>query len=129
MEHSTDMNTPLAVESVVRRQYQALLAHPETKPIFMHLQLENHLPRIFQFWCFILDIDAENNPYKGSAFEPHTRLGLTEKHFEIWLQCLSEAVSIYEGEKATLMREKAAQLALFFQYKLGIIPQSINIKK
>ncbi len=130
MNEAIDLNTKHDIEKVVRRQYQYLVENKETQHIFAHLDLEQHLPRIFHFWCFILDVEAEKYAYKGSAFEPHTRLGLTAKHFEIWQQSLHQAIDIeYKGEKSELMKAKAKQLGLFFQYKLGILEAEIPIKK
>lgn len=122
MEPITDILNFSHVKQIVDQQYAQLLANEATNKHFSHLNLEAHLPRIYNFWCFILDVDAANHSYKGSAFEPHAKLGLQNIDFEIWQQCLQNAVkSNFIGEKANLMLEKASQLGLMFQYKLGLI--------
>jgi hypothetical protein len=86
------------------------------------LNLSEHLPRIYTFWTFILDIDAINHPYQGSAYGVHSKLGLQNLDFEIWQECLKAAVTTqFSGEKANLMIEKATQLGMMFQYKLGLL--------
>ena len=117
-----DITNKSDVEWVVREHYRKLLEDEFTAPVFSHLDLEEHLPRIFMFWCFVLGIDAENNPYKGSAFEPHTKLGLTAKHFEIWLHYLHTAIKAkYEGPNAEIWITKSNELGIIFQYKMGLL--------
>jgi len=123
-----DINNKSDVERVVREQYGKLLEDAFTAPVFSHLNLEEHLPRIFMFWCFVLDIDAVNNPYKGSAFEPHTKLGLTAKHFEIWLHYLHAAIKgKYEGPVAEKWINKSNELGVMFQYKMGLLDDESHL--
>ena len=117
-----DITNKSDVEWVVREHYRKLMEDEFTAPVFSHLDLEEHLPRIFMFWCFVLDIDAANNPYKGSAFEPHTKLGLTAKHFEIWLHYLHTAIKAkHEGPNAEKWITKSNELGIMFQYKMGLL--------
>jgi hemoglobin len=110
------------IECIVREQYRQLLEDPFTSPVFSHLDLEAHFPKIFTFWSFVLDIDAGNNPYRGSAFEPHTKLGLTAEHFERWLKYLHTSIAKkYSGDNASKWIAKSNELGLMFQYKLGLI--------
>lgn len=108
------------VELIVRKQYAILFENSQTRNIFIHLNLETHLPKIDTFWCFVLDIDAEQNKYTGSAFEPHTKLNLISEHFNIWMAALKMALDEYEGEKKDLWWQKAEQFRIMFAYKLGI---------
>ena len=117
-----DINSKTDVERIVREQYRLLLENPFTAPVFAHLNLEEHLPRIFTFWCFVLDIDAADNPYRGSAFEPHTKLGLTAEHFNLWLQFLHQTIrENYNGVNADKWIQKSTELGLMFQYKMGLV--------
>jgi len=123
-----DLTTKSDIEIIVREQYKKLLEDEYTVPVFSHLNLEEHLPRISMFWCFVLDIDAANNPYRGSAFEPHTRLGLTAKHFEIWLNYLHTAINEkYEGPNAEKWINKSNELGIMFQYKMGLIDDESHL--
>jgi hemoglobin len=125
-----DITNKSDVEWVVREQYGKLLEDAFTAPVFLHLNLEEHLPRIFMFWCFVLDIDAANNPYKGSAFEPHAKLGLTAKHFELWLQFLHSAINEkYEGPNAEKWINKSNELGTMFQYKMGLLNDESHLIK
>jgi truncated hemoglobin YjbI len=117
-----DITTYKDVCEIVDNQYNQLLNHPVASRHFKTLNLNEHLPRIYNFWSFILEVDSINHSYKGSAFEPHVRLNLTQEDFEIWQQCLKNAVlGNFEGETAVKMLNKAEQLGVMFQYKLGIL--------
>lgn len=117
-----DITTFEDVCEIVDNQYNQLLNHPVAGRHFQDLNLEEHLPRIYNFWSFILEVDPVNHAYKGSAFEPHVRLNLTPEDFEVWQLCLKNAVlGKFEGETAVKMLNKAEQLGVMFQYKLGIL--------
>lgn len=126
-----DVSTREDVSLVVREQYRQLLEDDFTAPVFAHLDLEEHLPRIFTFWCFILDVDAAGNPYRGSAFEPHAKLGLTAEHFTRWLRYLHSAIQErFEGPHAEKWIQKSNELGILFQYKMGLIDdESFLIKR
>lgn len=125
-----DLSTKTDIQKIVDLQYAQLLKHEETAHLFAHLDLEHHMPKIYTFWCFLLDINAAENRYTGSAFEPHVKLDLSEKHFELWLHFLHSSINEnFEGEKANLWIEKSNQLGLMFQYKLGVKDFEIGVKK
>jgi len=118
----TDISSFEDVTKVVDFQYEKLLENDLTRKHFEHLNLSEHLPRIYTFWTFILDIDAINHPYQGSAYGVHSKLGLQNMDFEIWQECLKIAVTTqFAGEKANLMIDKANQLGMMFQFKLGLL--------
>jgi hemoglobin len=116
-----DITSKADIEKIVRRQYRQLLEDEFTSPVFSHLDLEAHLPKIFTFWSFVLNIDAENNPYRGSAFEPHVKLGLTAEHFRLWLSYLHAAIGEhYSGPNAEKWIAKSNELGMMFMYKMGL---------
>lgn len=118
----TELNRKEHIERVVQEQYRQLLEDPFTAPVFAHLNLDEHLPRIYVFWCFLLDIEAADNLYKGSAFEPHTKLGLTAEHFTRWLEYLHKAITQeFTGATADKWIAKSNELGIMFQYKMGLM--------
>lgn len=110
------------VRQIVDEHYRQLLEDDYTAPLFQHLNLETHLPRIYNFWSFILNIEAAEHPYTGSAFEPHARLPLEHQHFQKWMEFLYHAIDQHhDGEMADLWKEKARQMGMLFEYKLGLM--------
>ncbi len=124
-----DVSTRADVEQVVNALYDSLLANEITAPKFAHLDIKTHLPTIYNFWCFLLQIETDKYSYKGGVFTPHIPLQLEEIHFEIWLGSLAKGLSEFEGPVAEGWMKKAQEQALFFQYKLGIKDFTIEVKK
>ena len=117
-----DIKTRADVEKLVNEQYRLLLEDETTAPVFAHLNLEHHLPKIYKFWCFVLDVEAAKNIYLGSAFEPHVKLGLTHAHFVQWVKYFNQAMDLcFEGTVADKAREKVRQFDIMFQHKLGLL--------
>lgn len=124
MSKKRPVSTYIDICAVVDEHYRQLLENPITAPKFEHIDLPKHLPRIYHFWSFLLNIEPEEHPYKGSAFEPHARLELEHVHFEIWMSCLFNAIDMkHDGEVAALWKEKAKQMGLLFEYKLGLLKE------
>jgi hemoglobin len=118
----TDIQTKDHIVIVVKEQYRNLVVDPRTKAVFSHLNIEEHLPRIYSFWCFVIDVEAETNIYRGSAFEPHKKLGLTADHFQTWLKYLHDAItSRFQGPVADKWIAKSNEFGVLFQYKLGLL--------
>jgi truncated hemoglobin YjbI len=118
----TDIVTFEDVQFVVNKQYEQLIADSQTGRHFKELNFEEHLPRIYNFWSFILGIEPEVHSYRGSAFEPHTHMNLNHEDFNDWQKYLKIAVQErFEGPTADLMLQKAEQLGMMFEYKLGLL--------
>lgn len=116
-----DVSGRADVQSVVREQYAGLLKHAYTAPKFAHLNLDEHLPKIDDFWCFVLGIDAEEHPYRGSAFEPHVKLHLDAEDFRLWMHFLFTAIDdSFAGPVATDWKKRAEQMGMLFRHKLGL---------
>lgn len=116
-----DVATRSDVQHVVQVQYAALLKHAHTAGKFAHLNLEEHLPNIHDFWCFVLGIDAAAHPYRGSSFEPHVKLQLDNEDFQLWMQFLFEAIDgTYSGPMASEWKKRAEQMGILFRHKLGL---------
>ncbi len=114
----------LDIQSIVDEHYRQLLDDPFTSPKFQHINLPEHMPRIYNFWSFVLNVDAAEHPYRGSAFEPHARLHLEHRHFETWMKYLFNAIDRhYEGEVAEIWKGKAGQMGILFEYKLGLLKE------
>lgn len=117
-----DIATFEDIQLIVNKQYELLIADPQTGRHFKELNFEEHFPRIYNFWSFILGVDAENHAYRGSAFEPHTHLSLTHQDFIDWQRYLKITVDEnFKGPKAEMMLQKAEQLGMMFEYKLGLL--------
>lgn len=104
------------IELLVSNFYGKLLEDPITKDKFQHLDIKAHLPKIVDFWAFIL-IDKPG--YIGNVFDKHLHLNLELTHFERWIEFWTKTVNeLFKGPKAELAVQRALLLSYTFQSKL-----------
>ncbi|MFD2248623.1 group III truncated hemoglobin [Pontibacter ruber] len=86
---------------------------------FAHVNWEHHLPIMYNFWSSVL---FGTMAYKGQPFPKHLRLPIEQKHFQRWIQLFTETVDrLFEGTKATEIKQKALSIAQIFQMKMGFL--------
>jgi hemoglobin len=79
--------------------------------------LPKHLPRIVEFWAFVL---LEKEGYKTNVFEKHMFLGLEKIHFDKWLKYFFETTNeLFEGPNAETSKNRVKLLATTFMHKLS----------
>jgi hemoglobin len=96
-------------------------------PIFTdvaHMDLEEHLPVICNFWATIL---LDERSYRGGAFAPHARIHqqvpLTAQHFRRWLATWQATVDdLFAGPVAERAKFHAARTADAFHGRLAPPP-------
>ena len=112
-----DIKTEQDIENWQNAFYSKLLADPITAPKFAHLDLPIHLPRIVDFWAFVL---LEKEGYKSNVFEKHMFLGLEKIHFDKWLTYFFETSNeMFEGPIINAAKSRVNLLAATFMHKLS----------
>src|ERR1700741_2164656 len=107
-----DVESKTDVELLVRKFYSEVIKNPEIGHFFTHVNFEEHFPRMFAFWNFILLDEAG---FTGNVFDKHVNLGIESKHFPVWLMHFRNTVdSLFEGEKAELAKQRAELIAYTF---------------
>lgn len=116
-----DLSTYEDVARVVATQYDLLLASPQTAPHFEGVDLEHHLPRVYTFWAFTLGLGDAS--YRGSVFEPHTRLKLKEADYSVWQSALKTALEThgFSGPNSDSMIHKARMMEFIFKSKMPTV--------
>ncbi|MCB0502390.1 MAG: group III truncated hemoglobin [Bacteroidetes bacterium] len=90
---------------------------------FEHIDMEEHLPKIVEFWSTIIFFDGN---YKGSPFDKHVPLHLEKQDFERWLMLFEATINeLFEGEKADEVLQRAQSIARIFLFKI----ESLNLMK
>ncbi len=111
-----DIKSEQDIEKLVSAFYDKLLSDSATVSKFQHLDIVSHLPKIVNFWAFIL---LDKPGYTGNVFDKHVPLHLDPIHFEIWLKYWTETVNqSFAGPKADLAIQRANLLSFTFQSKL-----------
>jgi hemoglobin len=104
-----DIETKEDLTFLMQTFYGKLLQIEEIKPFFAHINFEQHLPQIVQFWAFIL---LDEPGYNTNVTEKHLHMPLKKEHFEIWLKQFESTVNkLFQGEKANLAIERAKLIA------------------
>lgn len=114
-----DIQSPEDVHRLVVNFYEKVMQSATLSTFFIGLDWEKHLPRMEQFWRFIL---LDEPGYITNVTEKHLHLPLTKASFEEWLalfiECLDEQ---FEGTKAQLAKERARVIALGIQSKMKLL--------
>lgn len=93
------------VELLIDTFYQKLVKDEVVSHFFAHLDLKEHLPRVVQFWSFILLDEAG---YSANMMTKHASLNLDEASFDRWLKLFHETVDqFFTGEKAELAKQRS----------------------
>jgi hemoglobin len=101
---------------LIQKFYDKLLIDDRIGHFFTDLDLKDHIPKVADFWAFIL-IDRPG--YSNNMMTAHARLDLKEKDFERWLSLFHETINEYfEGEKANLAIERSKLIAWTMKTKL-----------
>lgn len=111
-----DIQTEEDVQLFTNIFYQKLLADDRINHLFLHLNLEEHLPRIYSFWNTIL---LGTMSYKNNMIEAHKHLHLKKEDFPIWLRHFEATLrENFEGEKTDEAISRANTIAMTMRYKL-----------
>jgi len=102
---------------MIGKFYDKLLIDPEISHYFVHLDLKTHIPRVADFWAFIL---VDKAGYSGNMMAAHAKLPLKESDFKQWLYLFQETVQEnFIGEKAQLAVERSKLIAWTMTSKMG----------
>ena len=111
----TDILSPIDVTKLIKTFYDKLLIS-SIKKYFIHLNLEEHLPRVDSFWNATL---FPEYAYGQNLMERHFKLDLQKEDFKVWLDLFWETVDeLFEGENAEVTKNRAASIAYLMQKKL-----------
>lgn len=125
MDIRKDIGSRMDIELFLAAFYEKVKKDETIGIIFtaiVPINWEQHIPVIADFWETIL---LDNPVYKGNAMEKHFTLNkiypLQTKHFEAWLKIFDSTLDeMFQGDKATLAKTRAASIAMLMQHKMNI---------
>ena len=111
------------IELLVNSFYEKVKADGQISHFFtdtVKVNWERHLPVMYRFWDNALFFTGT---YSGQPLEVHQQLhGLANLHtadFQQWNKLFTETVDeLFEGEKATLAKERAKSISTVMQLKI-----------
>ena len=114
-----DIQSPEDVHNLVVNFYNKVMQSATLSSFFTGIDWEKHLPKMEQFWRFIL---LDEPGYTTNVTEKHLNLPLTKAAFEEWLALFVESIDDqFEGPKAHLAKERARVIALGIQSKMKLL--------
>lgn len=85
--------------------YDKVVKDDVLSPFFKHLNFDKHLPKMVDFWEFVL---LDKAGYTTDVTQKHAHMRLKQEHFDRWLLLFNETVDAhFEGEKANLAKQRA----------------------
>jgi hemoglobin len=110
IETNEDLN------QLVRTFYGKVLQDEQLKPFFAGMDFEAHMPKMVQFWAFVL---LDERGYTTNVTEKHLHMPLKKEHFDRWLALFHETLDeLFEGEKAQDAKLRASTIAWTIQHKI-----------
>lgn len=118
-----DITTRGDIELLLTRFYNKALQDPVIGPIFLEvakIDLDNHLPKIVDFWS---DILLNTREFKGNVFRVHESIHLlhpfNHTDFQIWLNLFKETLTEnFEGPNTEKAQQRAMSIAMIMESKL-----------
>lgn len=127
-----DIDTKADIELLVNSFYEKVRKDAIIGYIFndvVKVNWQKHLPVMYTFWENVL---FYTGGYDGNPVEMHKHLHrvtpLHREHFKQWEKLFTETVDeLFEGEKATLAKQRAISISTVMQIKIANEPGlSIN---
>ncbi len=111
-----DIDTRTQVILLVEKFYGAALVDPLLAPFFEHLNFKDHLPKMIQFWRFVL---LDEPGYQSNVVGKHLNMPIKQEHMDRWVSLFKETVhSNFEGEKANTAIQRAEWIAWTILHKI-----------
>ena len=115
-----DIKNRKDIELLVNKFYEKIKIDKSIGPFFLETTNKNltkHLSTMYDFWENILFFTGN---YGGNPLSLHHHLNkittIKKKHFNRWNKLFSATVNeLFEGEKATLIKQKAISIAKIIQ--------------
>ena len=93
------------VQFLVESFYEKVVKDDVLSPFFKHLDFDKHLPKMVDFWEFVL---LDKAGYTTDVTQKHAHMRLKQEHFDRWLELFNETVDAhFIGEKADLAKQRA----------------------
>lgn len=100
-----DITTSEDITFLMETFYTKARVDSKIAHFFVHTNFDKHLPKIVQFWEFVL---LDKSGYKTDVTKVHMGMKLNKEHFDRWIELFNATVdNNFKGEKAELAKQKA----------------------
>lgn len=114
-----DLESAEDVTLLVDHFYKKVVLNEVLNPFFEELDWEAHLPKMKQFWRFLL---FDELGYTTNVTEKHLRLPLTKEAFDEWLALFFQTLDEhFEGPRVLLAKERSKIIAISLKSKMNLL--------
>lgn len=107
------------IDFLVHSFYERVLKDQMLAPFFQKLDFGRHLPKMIDFWCFVL---LGETGYTTNVIEKHLHMTLKPEHFEQWLELFHQTLDEYfQGENVDIAKQRAFTIAWTTKSKMNLI--------
>ncbi|MEY3237977.1 MAG: hypothetical protein RI883_2078 [Bacteroidota bacterium] len=112
-----DIETRSDIEIMVNKFYAKIMIDKLLSPFFKNLNFEIHLPKMVDFWAFVL---LDEVGYSTNVTEKHLKMALNKEHFAQWLKLFNETINQnWEGENAEKAKQRAYLIGWTIESKMS----------
>jgi dephospho-CoA kinase len=112
------LETRQDIELLVETFYSKVMKDDVLVPFFKHLDFSVHLPKMVDFWCFVL---IGTTGYTTNVIEKHLNMPLQKVHFDHWMNLFNETLEdLFEGENVELAKQRASIIAWTTKSKMNL---------
>ena len=113
-----ELNNREDIEFLVHSFYECILNDEMLAPFFKTLDFEMHLPKMIDFWCFVL---LGETGYSTNVVEKHIHMPLKAENFERWLEIFNNTLDAnFEGENVEIAKQRAFTIAWTTKSKMKL---------
>jgi dephospho-CoA kinase len=114
----SELTTRKDVEFLVHLFYKRVLKDEMLSPFFKKLKFDLHLPKMIDFWCFVL---LGETGYTTNVIEKHVHMPLKAEHFERWLNLFHLTLDEnFVGENVEKAKQRAFTIAWTTKSKMNL---------
>jgi dephospho-CoA kinase len=119
LNNKRELNNREDIDFLVHSFYKQVLKDEMLAPFFQTLEFELHLPKMIDFWCFVL---LGETGYSTNVVEKHMHMPLKAEHFERWLQIFNRTLDeFFDGENVEIAKQRAFTIAWTTKSKMNLI--------
>jgi len=119
LPNKKQLKTREDIELLVQTFYSKVMQDAILAPFFKKLNFSVHLPKMVDFWCFVLIGEIG---YTTNVIEKHLNMQLQKEHFDHWINLFNQTLDeLFAGENVEIAKQRALVIAWTTKSKLNLI--------
>ena len=112
-----DITSREDIVKLVDSFYESILSDDLLNPYFKNLNFEHHLPKMVDFWAFVL---LDESGYTTDVTEKHLKMKIGKEHFDRWIELFNTATNkLFAGPNADKAIQRASLIRWTVETKIN----------